>query len=151
MVIGQWASTFPSTRFNNIKNLLYLLTSLVAQMVKRLPTMWETGVRSLGLEDPLEKEMATTPVLLPRKSHGRRSVVGYSPWGRYIYSTSPSVLCGIYLKQISLQHTSLKSMDIFAHNHSSTSTPAKLPSRHFDFLCYLVLNQHFSHCFITLF
>ena len=28
-------------------------------MVKRLPTMWETWVRSLGQEDPLEKEMAT--------------------------------------------------------------------------------------------
>ena len=28
-------------------------------MVKRLPTMWETWVRSLGWEDPLEKEMAT--------------------------------------------------------------------------------------------
>ena len=34
-------------------------TSLVAQMVKRLPTMRETWVRSLGREDPLEKEMAT--------------------------------------------------------------------------------------------
>ena len=33
--------------------------SLVAQTVKRLPTMWETWVRSLGWEDPLEKEMAT--------------------------------------------------------------------------------------------
>ena len=33
--------------------------SLVAQMVKHLPTMRETQVRSLGLEDPLEKEMAT--------------------------------------------------------------------------------------------
>ena len=28
-------------------------------MVKRLPAMWETQVRSLGREDPLEKEMAT--------------------------------------------------------------------------------------------
>ena len=28
-------------------------------MVKCLPTMWETRVRSLGREDPLEKEMAT--------------------------------------------------------------------------------------------
>ena len=28
-------------------------------MVKRLPTMWEIWVRSLGQEDPLEKEMAT--------------------------------------------------------------------------------------------
>ena len=33
--------------------------SLVAQMVKRLPATWETQVRSLGQEDPLEKEMAT--------------------------------------------------------------------------------------------
>ena len=35
------------------------MISLVAQMVKHLPTMWETWVRSLGWEDPLEKEMAT--------------------------------------------------------------------------------------------
>ena len=33
--------------------------SLVAQMVKRLPAMWETQVQSLGWEDTLEKEMAT--------------------------------------------------------------------------------------------
>ena len=38
---------------------MILRTSLVAQMVKRLPTMWETQVQSLGWEDPLEKEMAT--------------------------------------------------------------------------------------------
>ena len=34
------------------------LTSLVAQTVKRLSTMQDTQVRSLGREDPLEKEMA---------------------------------------------------------------------------------------------
>ena len=33
--------------------------SLVAQTVKHLPAVWETWVRSLGWEDPLEKEMAT--------------------------------------------------------------------------------------------
>ena len=33
------------------------VTSLVAQTVKCLSTMWETWVRSLGREDPLEKEM----------------------------------------------------------------------------------------------
>ena len=33
--------------------------SLVAQLVKSLPAMWETWVQSLGWEDPLEKEMAT--------------------------------------------------------------------------------------------
>ena len=39
-------------------NLIYE-ASLVAQMVKRLPAMWETWVRSLGWEDLLEKKMAT--------------------------------------------------------------------------------------------
>ena len=34
-------------------------TSLVTQMVKRLPAMWETQVPSMGRGDPLEKEMAT--------------------------------------------------------------------------------------------
>ena len=38
-------------------NLLYM-TSLVAQTIKRLSTMRETQARSLGWEDPLEKEMA---------------------------------------------------------------------------------------------
>ena len=40
----------------------------VAQTVKRLPTMRETGVRSLGREDPLEKEMATLSSILARKN-----------------------------------------------------------------------------------
>ena len=37
---------------------LLQIISLVAQMVKHLPTMQETQVQSLGREDPLEKEMA---------------------------------------------------------------------------------------------
>ena len=51
-------------------------------MVKCLPTVWETRVRSLGWEDPLEKNMAPTPVFSPGESHGWRSMVGYSPRGR---------------------------------------------------------------------
>ena len=51
-------------------------------MVKCLPAMRETQVRSLGQEDPLENEWQPTPVLLPGKFHGPRSLVGYSPWGR---------------------------------------------------------------------
>ena len=53
----------------------------MAQTVKHLPTMRETRVRSLGREDPVEKEMAITPVLLTGKSQGQRSLVGYSQWG----------------------------------------------------------------------
>ena len=45
-------------------------TSLVAQMVNCLPTIWETRVRSLGWEDPLEKEMATHSSTLAWKGYG---------------------------------------------------------------------------------
>ena len=38
-------------------------------------------VQSLGQEDPLEEEMATTPAFLPGESHGQRSLAGNSPWG----------------------------------------------------------------------
>ena len=38
--------------------LQYSWASLVAQMVKNPPALWETGVRSLGWEDPLEEGMA---------------------------------------------------------------------------------------------
>ena len=43
--------------------------------------MQEMQVRSLGQEDPLEKEMATHSIFLPGKFHGQRNLVSYSPWG----------------------------------------------------------------------
>ena len=51
-------------------------------MVKRLPTMWETRVQSLGREDLLEKEMATHSSILAWKIPWTEEPVGYSPWGR---------------------------------------------------------------------
>ena len=44
--------------------LQYSWTSLVAQLVKNPPTVWETWVRSLGWEDPLEKGKATHTSIL---------------------------------------------------------------------------------------
>ena len=63
-----------------ISPLWFLRASLMAQIVKNPPAMHETWVRSLDWEDPLEKRIPT-PVFLPGKSHGQRSLVGYSPWG----------------------------------------------------------------------
>ena len=54
--------------------------SLVAQMVKNLPVLQETQVRSLDQEDPLEKEMATHFSILAGEFLGRRSLSGYRPW-----------------------------------------------------------------------
>ena len=44
--------------------LQYSWASLVAQLVKNPPAMWETWVRSLGWEDPLEKGSATHSSIL---------------------------------------------------------------------------------------
>ena len=49
--------------------------SLVAQLVKNPPAVWETWVRSLGWEDPLERERLPTPV------SGLQSSLD-SPWGQ---------------------------------------------------------------------
>ena len=54
----------------------------MAQVVNRLSTMRETRIRSLGPEDPLEKEMAIHSSTIAWEIHGQRSLVGYSPWGR---------------------------------------------------------------------
>ena len=48
--------------------MLYIGASLVAQMVKTLPAMWETQVQSLGWEDLVEKEMATHSSILAWKT-----------------------------------------------------------------------------------
>jgi len=67
---------------------LYLFTvrqswtraSLVAQMVKNLPTIRETWVQSLSWEDPLEEGNALQYYFL-ENPHGHRSLAGYRPWG----------------------------------------------------------------------
>ena len=51
-------------------------------VAKNPPAVQETRVPSVSQKDPLEKEMATTPVFLPREFHGQRSLAGHSPWGR---------------------------------------------------------------------
>ena len=45
----------------------YCRASLVAQRVKNLPSMWETLLRFLGQEDPLEKRMATHSSIFARR------------------------------------------------------------------------------------
>ena len=54
----------------------------MAQTVKRLPTMQETGVQSMGWEDLLEKEMATHFSIFAWEIPCTESLAGFSPWGR---------------------------------------------------------------------
>ena len=57
------------------------LSSLVAQMVKRLPACGRPGFDPWVGKISWRRKWQPTPVFLPGESHGRRSMVGYSPWG----------------------------------------------------------------------
>ena len=59
----------------------------VAQMVKNLPAIQETHVRTLGQEDPLEKGMATYSSILSWRIP-QRSLASYSPWGHKVPDTT---------------------------------------------------------------
>ena len=74
-----WIKYIIIIQFTKIK------TSLVAQTVKHLSTMrerprFDPWVR----KNPWRRKWQSTPVLVPGKSHGQRSLVGYSPWGRRV-------------------------------------------------------------------
>ena len=90
---------------------LSLTASLVAQLVKNLPAMQETGVRSLSWQVPLEKENGN-PLRYPGpgKSHGQRSLVDCSPWGRKESGTTER-----------LTHTS-NLIEIFTFNDTSNKS-----------------------------
>ena len=66
-----------------------------AQMARwwriRLPRqeIQELWVWSLAREDPWSRKWQPTPIFLPSKSHGQRSLVGYSPWGSLFYKLKP--------------------------------------------------------------
>ena len=85
---------------------LYLGASLVAQTVKRLLAMRETQVRSLGWEDPLEKEMATHSSTLTwkvpwTKEPGRLESMGLQRVGHdWVTSLSPSILKWLKFKSM---------------------------------------------------
>ena len=55
--------------------------SLVAQMLKRLSAVRETWFDPWVRKIPWRSKWQPSPVLLPGKSHGWKSLVGYSPWG----------------------------------------------------------------------
>ena len=102
--------------------------NMVLQRLKRLPAMWETWVQSLGREDPLEKEMYSTPVFLPGESHGWRSLVGYSP--RVAKSrTRLSAFTSLHFKNIPgrLKHTWILTIKDEPYLHSQSK---RMPSFH---------------------
>ena len=66
LIPGSWRSPGEGMGYP----LQYSWASLVAQLVKNLPAMWETWVWSLDWEDPLQKGMATQSIFWPEEFHG---------------------------------------------------------------------------------
>ena len=70
---------------HNLKMSLFVTTctifraSLVAQMVKNLPVIQDTQVRSLDQNIPWRRAWLPIPVFLPGEFYGQRSLLGYSP------------------------------------------------------------------------
>ena len=112
---------------------------------KETPAMKETWVQSLGWENPLGKGMAAyssfwpgefhkhrsleqrrqphpTPALLPGKSHGRRSLVGCSPWGHWESDTTERLHFHALVKEMAT-HSS-----VLAWRIPGTAEPGGLPS-----------------------
>ena len=70
----------------------------MAQLVKNLPALQETWVRSLGCEDPLEKERLPTPVSWPGEFDGLYSPMGLQRVGRdFQFTCTFNSLCTLRL------------------------------------------------------
>ena len=67
----------------------------MAQMVKNLPAMQETGIRSLGQEDPLEKGMATHSSILVWRIPWTEEPGGAPLWGGKESDTTQQLLLAV--------------------------------------------------------
>ena len=96
--------------------------SLVAQMFKHLPAIWETGFDSWVGKIPWRKEWLPT-VFLSGEFHGQRSLAGYSPWGlrvRHYRGTSTfTLLSKSYMKPTSPKPPCILSREWFFHPSNS--------------------------------
>ena len=79
--------------------------SVVSQLVKNPPAMWETWVQSLSWEDPLEKGKAPHPAFWPGEFHGL-----YIPWGHKESDRTEQISLSLYEYITLIIHLS---MDIF--------------------------------------
>ena len=103
----------------------------MAQMVKNLPAIQETWIRSLSQEDPLEKGMQPIPVFLPGEFHGQTNLAGCVLWGcqesdmtdyfqAYIISIWISVLCSFIAPGIKARRMQGPSATCLGRKHIET-------------------------------
>ena len=98
---------------------------MMAQRLKHLPAVRETWVWSLGLEDPLEKEMATHSSILDWRIPWTEEPGGYSPWGRKESDTTE------WLHSLTLYtyRSSLYVQGAYAYTHRISAVQDEMSSR----------------------
>ena len=114
---------------------------LVAQMVKTLPAMQETWVRSLSWEDPLEKGMAAhSSILAWRIPWAEKLGRLYSPWGRKESDTTEQLSLTYFVRSKFLNQGSNPCLCTvrWTPNHWVTrEVPCLFQFSLFPFLCVL--------------
>ena len=96
----------------------------MAQLVKYLPAMWETWIRSLGFEDPLEKGMATHSNILAWRIHMDKGALQAAVHGvtkSWERTKQLSIIKSTQLISIIDMQNWNKYMEYFAHIHRSNA------------------------------
>ena len=102
--------------------------SLVAQLVKSLPAIWETRFDPWVRKIPCRRNWQLTPVFSPEKSHGWRSLAGYSPWGHKESDTTEQLHFHFHAHVSSpISHTDLAPISGSCGEGDGTPTPVLLP------------------------
>ena len=96
-------------------------------MPKNPPAIQETQLQSLGQNSPRSRKWQPTPVFLPGKSHGQRSLVGYSPRDRK--SVRHDLATKQQLAMYSVQFSSITKSGPTFRDPTDHSTPG-LPVHH---------------------
>ena len=131
---------FNSDNGNNLDLIpIQFRASLVAQVVKHLPAMWKTWVRSLSWDDsPGEGNGNLPQYILPGEFHGQRSLVGYSPWSHKDSGLTEwlTYTCTIYSFCLAFLLLSLnKCQQYFIYWNKSFECQSQIPNRIDSSLC----------------
>ena len=96
----------------------------MAQKVKNLPAMQETRVDPWVRKIPWRRERQPTPVFLPRKFQGQRSLACYSPWGHRVRLTHTQCQGPLW----PLAQKKKQNKEVFLHPNLTDAGPSGKPS-----------------------
>jgi len=116
-------------------------------MVRSQPAVQDSQIQSLGWEDPLEKEMATTPLFLPGESHGQRNLAGYSPRGLKESDTSEPLSLPLHVMILKSKLTVIIKFSLNIQEFLNDRKQDKgNHSLHYHSLCQLILFYWIFKC-----